>query len=128
MSYPKQLMRLRPTGGLVRDVPPHEVGPNHYISAFNVVFRLGFASRLPGYRVAYDPPPTPPLALMNLQDASANYWLIAGDHLVYVVDGATQTDVSPTVPLATQSRPSLHSFAELNGVAVYNNAIDVPHY
>ena len=53
MSYPKRLLRLTPTRGFVSDTPAHEVGPDFWTGADNVLFRDGFPHRLPGSRSAY---------------------------------------------------------------------------
>lgn len=128
MSYPKQLLRLRPTGGLARDVPSWEVGPNHYTSGDNFQCRLGFAERVSPFRVAYDPPNAPPLELVNVNVGGTNYWAYVGEDSQHVVDGATHSDVTFASGLQTVGFGFMHSLPVLNGVVVHNNSLDAPMY
>ena len=53
MSYPKKLLRLQPTRGFIFDTADHEASQDFWTNCFNVPFRDGFATRLPGFREAY---------------------------------------------------------------------------
>jgi hypothetical protein len=128
VSYPKQLLRLRPTGGLARDVPPWEVGPNHFTGGDNFECRLGFPQRVSPFRVAYDPPNAPPYELVNVNVGGVNYWVYVGDDSQHVVEGATHSDVTILAGLQTAAFGFMHSLPILNGVAVHNNGLDAPMY
>ncbi len=128
MSYPKQLLRLRPTGGLARDVPSWEVGPNHFTGGDNFQCRLGFAERVSPFRVAYDPPNAAPHELVNVNVGGVNYWAYVGDDSQHVVEGATHSDVTFASGLQVAGFGFMHSLPVLNGVVVHNNGLDAPMY
>lgn len=128
MSYPKQLMRLRPIGGLVRDIPAWEVGPNHYTAGDNFDTRLGFASRCLPFRAAYDPPNVLPYDLTNVNVGGINYWVYVGEDTQHCVDGATHTDITLAAGLQSAAFGFMHSLPVLNGVVCHNNGLDAPMY
>ena len=45
MSYPKKIVKVRPLGGIVNDLPAFEVAPEFYTSGRNVHLRASFAER-----------------------------------------------------------------------------------
>jgi hypothetical protein len=128
MSYPKKTAKLRPLGGVARDMPASEVGPNYYTFAENVQFRKGFAGRVLGSRAAYDPPSVPPLGLANVIINGVNYWVYVSDSAQYVVETATHSNITLLAGLSAQAAASQHSLPLLNNVVIHNNALDAPMY
>lgn len=128
MSYPKKTAKLRPLGGLARDMPAAEVGPNFYTSAENVQFRKGIAGRILGSRQAYHPPSVAPLGLVNVIINGVNYWVYVSDNDQYVVETSTHTNITLLAGLSAQAAAAQHSLLLLNNVVVHNNALDAPMY
>ncbi len=58
MSYPKKIVKVRPLGGIVSDLPPFEVAPEFYTQGNNVHFRSSFAERTKGHAQVYVNPNT----------------------------------------------------------------------
>ncbi len=53
MSYPKKIVKVRPLGGIVNDIPAFEVAPQFYTSGNNMHFRGSFAERTKGEAKVY---------------------------------------------------------------------------
>lgn len=157
MSYPKKTLELRPTKGLILDIPPHEVGPDYYTNGRNVIFRNGFAQRIRGHRDAYSTAikdiavpggggspygspqvgsPTPNIPniyhTINAESGGTNYWLIFdanGDaHSLETSNSLIITGGSPDVTLTATTQPNKFSSALLNGVPIISNSADEPMY
>lgn len=133
MSYPKQLLRLRPTRGFVSDTPAHEVGPDFFTGGQNVIFRSGFAQRLPGYRSAYDvalgaAAPGDILHIVNAQLAGTNYWLVfEADGTAWAIEGTNAVQIDDAL-LGAIADPWRYSSALLNGIPIVSNGADDPLY
>ena len=54
MSYPKNIIKMRPNKGIVNDIPASEIGPDFYSSGKNIHFRDSFPQRAFGEQVVYD--------------------------------------------------------------------------
>jgi hypothetical protein len=128
MSYPKKLLRLRPTKGLVIDTPPWEVGDEHYTDGINVLFRKGFAGRVPGYRAVYTQNAiNPVMHLLNVRVDTTNYWVVWGTDSVYAYETSNATDIEGSA-LQTVVAPYQYTSTLLNGVPVFTNSLDGPQY
>lgn len=129
MSYPKQLLRLRPTQGLVlSDTPNPEVGPQFYTSGQNVIFRQGFASRVGGSRLAYSATSfSPILHVRNVQLGGNNYWVVAGPDELFALDSGGATDITGAA-LTAVTNPYEWASALLNGIPIFTNGADLLQY
>lgn len=133
MSYPKKLLRLRPTKGFVSDTPPYELGPDYWSGASNVIFRDGFASRIKGSRDAYGPAltivnPGQLMHAVNCVISDTNYWLLFEDNgEAWAIEGGNATQIDAAL-LASEDRPFRHSSELLNGLPIYSNGKDEPVY
>ena len=129
MSYPKRIQPFRPKNGLLRDVPPSEVPDEYYTTAGNVLFRDSFAERVVGDARVY---PGVTGALRNIlstrDSAGANFWMYSSPNTVNAVTGSTISDLTPIGGLQTQDDPNAFTTSLLNGLPVWNNQLDVPHY
>ncbi|MEX2125468.1 MAG: hypothetical protein WD795_16360 [Woeseia sp.] len=129
MSYPKKLLRLRPTKGIVSDTPSHEVGPEFYTAGQNVIFRNGFASRVRGFRSAYTTAlaaaaPGDILHTLNAQFNDTNYWLIfEADGTAWSLTGTTAVEIDALL-LSAVTQPWQYSSALLNGVPIVASGLD----
>ena len=130
--------------GIVRDIPPAELmngappvpglkSNNVWTEGQNVHFDDGSTHRVEGYQqFAADNMPVGafPIFTLNLISEFEAYWLyVDGQNpilpLVYVTDGQTHWDISPTIPL-TGGAPGLWVSTNLNGVPILNNGVDAP--
>lgn len=127
MAYPKKVLTVRPTKGLVLDLPPNEVGPDFWTAGSNVQFRDGFAQRVGGYTEIYDGTQDLIKGLLNAQSGGSNYWLYFGDDTIYAASTGTHTDITPTVFTGT-TKANQWTLSVLNGIPVACNGIDPPIY
>ena len=128
MSYPKQLLRLRPRRGIATDLPDWSAPPDVISQGDNILFRDGIATRAPSTSAVYDPPSVAPLIARNLQVESTNYWLYCGATASYVVQTSVHTDITHAGTQQSQTDISRLSLELLNNVPVFNNALDEPMY
>lgn len=129
MSYPKRTLQFRPERGYAADTPSVELAPEFWGGAIqNVVFRNGFARRVAGSRAAYAAWPDPLLHLQNVQVSGTNYWLGYGADSVTVQETSNSDDVTPSAGLETVDNPWRYASTILNGVPVFTNGLDAPHY
>lgn len=133
MSYPKKLIHLRPIRGFISDTPAHEVGPDFYTGASNVMFRDGFARRIMGYRDAYSTAlataaPTQLMHAINAEISDTNYWLLfEDDGTAWAIEGTNATQIDATL-LGAVGNPFAFSSALLNGLPIISNGDDEPVY
>lgn len=134
MSFPKRLLRLRPTRGVALDIPAHEVGPGFYTAAQNVIFRSGFAGRILGHRESYTAAlttaaPLDILHVVNAQIGGTNYWLVfEADGTVWAIEGGNATDIDTGLLISAIVDPWRYSSTLLNSVPIVSNGSDEPVY
>ena len=132
MSYPKQLLRLRPTRGLVLDTPSSEVGPDFYTTGSNVVFRNGFAQRIGGARAAYAQNTVDPVHhLMNARApggiTESNFWLVFGDDEIQALETSNISDITGSA-LTPVTASWQWCATWLNNIPCFTNGLDAPRY
>lgn len=132
MSYPKQLLRARPTRGLALDIPANEVGPDYYTGGSNVVFRDGFPQRIGGRRAVYAQSTTDPVfRLLNVRApggvTESNFWLVFGEDEIQALETSNIDDVTGSALTAITS-PWQWSTTLLNNIPCCTNGIDAPRY
>lgn len=131
MSYPKQLVSLRPIRGFISDTPAHEVGPDFFTLMTNVINRGGFAQRVPASRSVYATAlgvaaPGQLMHAINAESGGTNYWLIfEDDGTAWYIEGANATQMDNSL-LAAVGDPVDFSSTRLNGVPVISNGADEP--
>lgn len=133
MSYPKQLLRLDPQRGFISDTADHAAGPDFYTICENVLFREGFATRLPGYRAAYvneiaTIAPGELFHAISTELGTQNWWLMAqADGTVHAVQGGTVTQIDGGL-FGLVTKPENYSSALINGIPLLSNNRDEPVY
>lgn len=128
MSYPKRVLRSRPTRGVAADPPANEVSTEFFTGASNVHFRDGFAGRVLGSRAAYGTLPVDVLHLLNARFDTTNFWLVFGAEEIHALETSNSDDVTPAAGLVAASDAWQWSSALLNGVPVATNGLDAPIY
>jgi hypothetical protein len=129
MSYPKNILRLRPTRGITIDVPAWEVGPDYYTGGSNVLFREGAALRTKGERSVYETVQDDVLNLINAQATGTNYWVYHGTDKSHSVDGGgTHTDITHASGLTAVTAAHQWHSTRLNGLVCSTNSLDAPMY
>lgn len=90
------IVTISPTGGgVVKDLPPHELQANEWSDSSNIRFANGMAIRRGGIREAWTTPLVIPYALEAYATVAGTRYLVqAGIQKVYVDDGATQTEIT----------------------------------
>lgn len=127
MSYPKNIIQMRPNQGVNSDQAPSEIGPDFYSNASNINFRDGFPRRVFGVRDAYTAV-SPIRNIINAPDFGPNYWMVAGVNTVFAMDDTGSLDITPVGGLATVTAPNQITSSLLNGIYCFNNQSDEPHY
>lgn len=123
----KQRILLEPRG-IIADLPPHYVGPDSLTSGENITFRDGVIQRAGGFASIWqgtNPLGTPPIHLLYGPHQGIGYWQYCGVNKIFVTDGVTHAEITPTAGLQTVSDNQWTS-AELNGLPVFNNGADSP--
>ncbi len=129
MSYPKNIIQLRPKRGLNSDLPPSEISMEEYSTGNNMHFREGFAQRSRGEVEIYDPLLSNLRNIINLQDNQGdNFWVYTGQDTISVVEGPTHTDITPVGGLVSRDDPNTYTTSLLNGLLIWNNGDDVPYF
>ena len=132
MSYPKKLLRLRPTRGLGLDLPANEVSPDFYTGGSEIIFRDGIAERLGGERQAYSQSVTDPVfALLNVRApggvTESNFWLTFGEDDIQALE-TSNVDAVTGAALTAVTSPWQWSLTLLNNLPICTNGLDAPRY
>jgi hypothetical protein len=128
LSYPKRTLKFRPTKGYAADTPACELGDDVWGGSIrNAIFRKSFALRIGGARTCYSPWPHAVLALQNVRVDTTNYWLAFGPSAITARETVNSADVSPP-GLTPVNDPWRYTTTLLNGVAVFTNGFQSPHY
>jgi hypothetical protein len=131
MSYPKRTLKFRPTKGYADDTPACELSDEFWGGSIrNAVFRKSFALRVLGSRAAYGAWPAEVLRLQNARVGTTNYWLAFHPDAITARETSNSADVTPAAGLTPVdvSQPWRYASTLLNGVPVFTNGFDAPHY
>jgi len=128
MSYPKKIVKVRPMGGIVNDIPAFEVAPQFYTSGENMHFRSNFAERTLGHAQVYTGTLSTLRNLNNVQIGSSNYWVYHGTDKSHVVTGATHNDITKALGITGTTAANSITSGLLNGVHFMNNGVDAPMF
>ncbi len=126
MTFPKNILKVRPLGGIVNDIPAHEVADEFYTSGENMHFRSSFAERTKGHAKVYTGTLTTLRNISNCQVDGTNYWVYHGTDESSVVTGAVHTDITKAAGLTGSTVANVITSGLLNGVHFMNNGIDAP--
>jgi hypothetical protein len=132
MSYPKQLLRMRPVG-IVSDIPSSELPNQFYSGGHNVNFRNGQTNRIKGFRDAYvtalaTVSPGTILHVVPVTFGATNYWLLfEADGSVWAIQTSSATQIDDSL-FSAITLPQNFSSALLNGIPIISNAADEPVY
>lgn len=113
------------SGGWVPDAMPEELDGAAWSSVKNMRFRNGMAERFRGMANVFGVPGAAPYWIAAYSSSTTRYWVTACLAKLYAYDGASQFDITPTVPPAggVDNRYTGGSF---NGVMLFNNGWDAP--
>jgi hypothetical protein len=132
VSYPKKILKLRPTRGIASDLPTWEVGQDFYTGGANVQFRKGFAGRIGGSRSCYTQnTANPVMHLLNVRApggvTQTNFWLAFGTAAIKAEETSNITDITGSA-LSTVSSPWQWASTLLNNIPCFTNGLDAPRY
>jgi hypothetical protein len=127
VSYPKKLLRLRPTRGLSSDTPASELSEEFYSIGRNVNFRGGFAGRILGSRAVYGTMPVTVQHLLNARIDGTNFWLVFGADEIHALETSNSDEVTGAA-LQAITQPWQWASSLLNGIPVVTNGLDAPRY
>ena len=123
----KQIVKIRPKGGIVTDITPGELDDNFYSRGQNVTFRSGSAQRCDGYAQVFDASPVEPWHITFALVGNSFYWIVCGQSEVWVWDSVAWNDITP-VGLSPATVPNDWTSTTLNGIPCFNNGVSVPFY
>ena len=132
MSYPKKILRLRPTRGLAPDIPPNEVSPDFYTGGSNVLFREGFAQRIGGNRQCYSQNDVNPVfRLLNVRApggiTQTNFWIAFGTNVIKALETSNISNITGAA-LSAVTFPWQWAATLLNNIPCFTNGLDTPRY
>jgi len=114
--------------GIVTDITPEEVAADKWTSGRNVVFVNNATETAGGYGEFASPlSGLGPLFAMNVVYGAESYWIYCTADGVFVTDGETHSDITPTEGLQTVEAGEW-SGTILNGIPVLSNGKDAPFY
>jgi hypothetical protein len=131
MSYPKKLLRLQPQRGFMSDTADHEASEAFYTGVENVEFRDGFATRLQGFRDAYEPEialiaPGEFYHSVNADLNNLNWWLMCEQNgEIHAMTTGVVSKIDAGMFQSVQ-RPWQYSSSLLNGIPIISNSLDEP--
>ena len=114
--------------GVNLDLASEEVPVSEYTGAQNFVFRERGSERTGGYATFGSTLSIiDPIFTMMFLTGLDSYWIYCTPDKVFVTDGLTQHDITPTAGLSL-SEAGDWTGTTLNGLPVLNNGIDAPIY
>lgn len=113
--------------GIVSDIPPEEVLPTNWTSGSNFTFVEQSSVRVNGYKQVFGTLGTAPIHSLNVVYNGISYWIYCGTSTVYVTDGTTHYNITPSGGLTSVSEGAWTSCI-LNGIPVLNNGVNAPFY
>jgi len=132
VSYPKKTLKVRPTRGVVLDLPANEVAPDFYTQGRNVGFRNGFAERIGGRRNAYTQNDVNPVFhLRNVRApggvTESNFWIVFGTASIKALETSNKSTITGAA-LTPVTSPWQWSSTLLNNIPAFTNGEDAPRY
>ena len=116
--------------GLNKDLNRHDLGDQFCTDSLNVRFREDSAELFGGYSEQYDPPSVAPYHVQPVYVGTTRYLLYASLAKVYVVNGATHTNITRQTTGAdvdySADETLLWNGGVFNGIPILNNGVDVP--
>jgi hypothetical protein len=113
--------------GIVTDLPPEEVDPRFWTDCSNFRFQDQACVRVGGYDAFAAPLLGAPIFAMQCQLGAVAYWIYCGTQNVYVTDGETHWDITPTAGLSLCEAGDWTGCL-LNGIPVLSNGVNEPIY
>jgi hypothetical protein len=114
--------------GIVLDLPPEEVSPEHWTGGENVQFQDAATRRVGGYAPYASPVlGAGPMFALNVINGENSFWIYCTVAGVYVTDGALHWDITPAGGLLPAT-VGAWSGCVLNGIPVINNGLNPPMY
>lgn len=129
MSYPKKMIKLMPSKGLISDLPPFELAPDAWSRVINMHPKNGGMQISRPLDAAYGAlSDDPPLHIQNVQAQGQNFWLYwSADEVHAAETNNPHTDITPSGGLTAAGAANIVS-AQLNGLPVFTNGFDAPQW
>lgn len=118
--------------GVNRDQPPHTLAPEVWTRAENIRFTRKGANNIAGESAVFGTPLIAPVFVMAVPTASIAYWIYTSKTKAYVYEGGVHTNITRQTASVDVDYTTVNNEdwggTLLGGVAVLNNAADVPQY
>ena len=113
--------------GYIADAVSQELPENGWSYAQNMRFRNGYAERFRGDSPVFTAPTVTPYWITSYRNQTSKFWIHAGTARVFVDDGVTRTDLTPTTAY-TGAVDDRWTGGSASGVMVINNGVDIPQF
>ena len=113
--------------GIVTDLPPEEVPVENWTNCSNFQFEDLSSKRVGGYQTYAGTASAPPIFDIPVTVNGLPYWIYCSVNKVYVTDGTTHYNITPSGGLNTVTTGDWTGCI-LNGIAVLNNGSNAPFY
>jgi len=112
--------------GVIAERPPHELPFNAWSAGGNVRFRNNLAEKFMGEEVVFSPSSNGAYYLLQVSDATTDFWLQAGLEDVYVWNGSVHSDITNVGGPYIATALAGWTGCVLGGVPILNNGFDPP--
>lgn len=128
MSYPKKIYKMMPSKGLVSDIPAYELPPDAWSSVLNMQPKNGGMQLARPLDQCYGTLLDTPYHIQNVQAQGQNFWLYWGENTVSAAETSNpHVDLTPGGGLTSVDPEDIVS-GQLNGLSIFTNGFDAPHY
>lgn len=128
MSYPKKIFPMTPSKGLISDLPPFELPPFAWSHVINFHPKNGGMELARPQDQAYGTLLDTPYHILNVQALGQNWWLYWGEDTISAAETSNpHVDLTPGGGLSPVTPPDIVT-AMLNGIAMFTNGFEAPHY
>jgi hypothetical protein len=128
LSYPKKLYKMMPSKGLVSDLPPYELPAEAWSHVINMHTKNGGMQLARPTDKAYGSLLAVPYHIQNVQAQGQNFWLYWGDDTISAAETSNpHVDLTPGGGLTSVLPQNIIS-TQLNGLSIFTNGFDAPHW
>lgn len=119
---------MTPSEGLVSDIPPYELPPNAWSHVVNMHPKNGGMQLARPLDQAYGSLLDTPLHIQNVQAQGQNFWVYWGEDTISAAETSNpHVNLTPGGGLSVVTAKDIIS-AQLNGLSLFTNGFDAPHY
>jgi len=123
---PRKTIEQLGSVGVVRDTPAHKLADSAWSDANNMRFSEKGAEALVGNLSVFSAASVTPLWIQAFPTVSNPHWAYGNLTAMWVFEGSTHTDITRVSGAYTGIASERWQGSMLNGVGIFNNAVDIP--